>query len=153
MLWLTEDANLICDHQTGSVTGFSPSQSWVTVSNRRVLIDRDTVDPERQRRAPCPHHDELVLLGTAIPHRQHDITRRHARGCGRYPEVALGHTHRAPAGSSLRLSRRAGREDRQRAHYDHRVAQGAPRPAANGARSSHSSVIGPSESNLRARAR
>src|SRR5205823_2789341 len=28
----------------------------------RVLIDRDTVDPERQRRAPCPHHDELVLL-------------------------------------------------------------------------------------------
>lgn len=43
MLWLTEDANLICSHQTGYITGFSPSQSWVTVSNRRVLIDPDTI--------------------------------------------------------------------------------------------------------------
>jgi hypothetical protein len=43
MLWLTEDANLICAHQTGAVTGFSPSQSYVTVSNRRVLIAPDTV--------------------------------------------------------------------------------------------------------------
>ncbi len=43
MLWLTEDAVLLCSHQSGYVTGFSPSQSWVTVSNRRVLIAPDTV--------------------------------------------------------------------------------------------------------------
>lgn len=43
MYWLTEDATLLCTHETGKVTGFSPSQSWVTVTNRRVLIDPDTI--------------------------------------------------------------------------------------------------------------
>lgn len=52
MLWLTEDANLICAHQSGSVTGFSPSQSWVTVANRRVLINPDTIG---RTIAACPN--------------------------------------------------------------------------------------------------
>ena len=51
MLWLTEDANLICAHQSGAVTSFSPSQSYVTVSNRRVLIAPDTIG---RSIASCP---------------------------------------------------------------------------------------------------
>ena len=41
---------------------------------QRFLVDRDTVGPKRQFRIASPHHDELVVLGAAIPHRQNDVT-------------------------------------------------------------------------------
>ena len=43
MYWMTEDATVVCDHQLGNVTGFSPFQSWVTVAQRRVLVEPDPV--------------------------------------------------------------------------------------------------------------
>lgn len=43
MRWMTEDATVVCDHQLGNVTGFSPAQSWVTVMKRRVLVEPDPV--------------------------------------------------------------------------------------------------------------
>ena len=43
MYWVTEDATMVCSHQPGNVTGFDPAQSWVTIGNRRVLIDPDPI--------------------------------------------------------------------------------------------------------------
>lgn len=52
MLWLTEDAVIACADHTGIVNDLSPSQSWVTVSNRRVLI---APDPVGRTIAGCPN--------------------------------------------------------------------------------------------------
>jgi hypothetical protein len=43
MYCMTEDATVVCDHQLGNVTGFSPAQSWVTVMERRILVEPDPV--------------------------------------------------------------------------------------------------------------
>jgi hypothetical protein len=43
MRWMTEDATVACAHDTGTVTGFDPAQSWVTVNGRRVLVEPDPV--------------------------------------------------------------------------------------------------------------
>ncbi len=52
MLWMTEDARVVCDHQLGNVTAFSPAQSWVTVHGRRVLVEPD---PVGRTIAGCPN--------------------------------------------------------------------------------------------------
>lgn len=44
MFWVTEDATMVCAHQPGNVTAFDPSQSWVTIGQRRVLIEPDPVN-------------------------------------------------------------------------------------------------------------
>jgi len=51
MRFMTEDAIVVCDHQLGNVTGFAPAQSWVTVHNRRVLVEPD---PVGRTIAGCP---------------------------------------------------------------------------------------------------
>lgn len=51
MYWMTEDATVVCDHQSGNVTGFDPAQSWVTVETRRVLVRSD---PVGRTIAGCP---------------------------------------------------------------------------------------------------
>jgi len=43
MLFITEDVVIVCAHATGTVKSYNPSQSWVTVQGRRVLIAPDTV--------------------------------------------------------------------------------------------------------------
>jgi len=50
MQWITEDAKLVCKH--GGSVGNVPSQSWVTVEGRRVLIEPD---PEGRRIHLCPN--------------------------------------------------------------------------------------------------
>jgi hypothetical protein len=51
MLWITEDANLRCDHAgSARITGFAPWQSWVTVARRRVLVQPD---PEARPMSGC----------------------------------------------------------------------------------------------------
>lgn len=51
MLWITEDANLRCDHAgSARITGFAPWQSWVTIARRRVLIEPD---PEARPMSGC----------------------------------------------------------------------------------------------------
>jgi hypothetical protein len=51
MLWITEDANLRCDHAgSGKVTSFAPLQGWVTVQQRRVLVEPD---PEGRPMSGC----------------------------------------------------------------------------------------------------
>ena len=42
MHWLTEDAVLVCAHETG-IVGIKATQNLVTVSGRRVLVDADPV--------------------------------------------------------------------------------------------------------------
>ena len=37
MLWITEDALVVCKHQLGKVTNL-PSQDLVTIDSRRVLV-------------------------------------------------------------------------------------------------------------------
>lgn len=51
MLWLTEDALLVCKHEKGKV-GINPSQALVTVSGRSVLVEND---PENRPISGCPN--------------------------------------------------------------------------------------------------
>jgi hypothetical protein len=51
MLWLTEDATLRCDHSgSAKVTSFAPLQGWLTIQQRRVLVDPD---PEGRPMSGC----------------------------------------------------------------------------------------------------
>jgi hypothetical protein len=43
MEWLTEDAVLVCNHETGLVGIKAKHQSWVTIEGRRVLVRNDPV--------------------------------------------------------------------------------------------------------------
>jgi hypothetical protein len=52
MFWVTEDAKMVCSHESGIVTDFDPSQSWVTIGGRRVLIQPD---PVNRSIAGCPN--------------------------------------------------------------------------------------------------
>jgi hypothetical protein len=51
MLWLTEDALLVCKHQLGKVQNL-PSQDLLTVGTRRVLIEPD---PQGRAITGCPN--------------------------------------------------------------------------------------------------
>jgi hypothetical protein len=50
MYWLTEDAQLHCDHESGHVAVIA-TQGLVTVNGRRVQVERD---PEGRSIAGCP---------------------------------------------------------------------------------------------------
>jgi hypothetical protein len=67
MLWLTEDAIISC-FDGGYVNNLQPSQSWVTVSGRRVLI---APDPVGRNIVKCPNLPPMskpctTTLGVAI---------------------------------------------------------------------------------------
>lgn len=51
MLWLTEDARLVCKHELG-IVDIARSQEWVTVEGRSVLVDDD---PESRSIDGCPN--------------------------------------------------------------------------------------------------
>ena len=51
MLWLTEDALLVCTHELGQVQNV-PSQNLVTIEGRRVLV---ASDPEARPIKGCPN--------------------------------------------------------------------------------------------------
>jgi len=51
MLWLTEDAVLLCEHVMGKVQ-IAASQSFCTINGRKVLVDDD---PERKGINGCPN--------------------------------------------------------------------------------------------------
>jgi len=50
MFFITEDAVVVCQHELGIVQNV-PSQNWVTVASRRVLVE---VDPEGRSIKGCP---------------------------------------------------------------------------------------------------
>jgi hypothetical protein len=50
VFFLTEDANLLCEHR--GVVSNAPSQDLVTISTRRVLVEND---PEGRSIARCPN--------------------------------------------------------------------------------------------------
>ena len=52
MLFLTEDAVVVCQHERGIVQNV-PSQNWLTIANRRVLVE---VDPEGRTIKGCPNY-------------------------------------------------------------------------------------------------
>ena len=51
MRWLTEDALLVCNHRLGKVANL-PSQAWLTITARRVLV---ATDPEGRQISGCPN--------------------------------------------------------------------------------------------------
>ena len=51
MLWLTEDAVLVCKHENGRVH-LAPAQGTVTIDGRRVLVEND---PEKKPITGCPN--------------------------------------------------------------------------------------------------
>lgn len=51
MLWLTEDALLLCKHVLGKVN-IAPSQVWVSIEGRKVLVE---TDPQGKSIAGCPN--------------------------------------------------------------------------------------------------
>jgi len=53
---LTEDAKLVCKHENGKVA-IQPSQSLVTIRQRRVLVDPD---PEGRAISGCPMYGPTV---------------------------------------------------------------------------------------------
>lgn len=50
MFFITEDAVIVCKHETGRVTN-APSQDWVTIAKRRILVE---IDPEGRTIKGCP---------------------------------------------------------------------------------------------------
>jgi hypothetical protein len=56
MLWLTEDAHVVCKHEMGVVKNV-PTQTLVTVAGRRVLVDSD---PEGKSIGGCPNINPAV---------------------------------------------------------------------------------------------
>ena len=50
MYWLTEDALLVCPHESGYVQ-IVATQNLVTINGRRVLVDND---PEQRQIVGCP---------------------------------------------------------------------------------------------------
>jgi hypothetical protein len=52
MFFLTEDAVIVCQHERGIVQNV-PSQDWVTIANRRVLVE---IDPEGRTIKGCPNY-------------------------------------------------------------------------------------------------
>ena len=51
MLWLTEDAVVVCAHEPGQVSN-GPTQNITTVAGRRVLVAKD---PEGRSIRGCPN--------------------------------------------------------------------------------------------------
>ena len=51
MLFITEDAVLVCDHKLGKISN-APSQDWFTIKQRRVLVEND---PEGRSISHCPN--------------------------------------------------------------------------------------------------
>jgi len=49
LLWLTEEAVILCDHATGKVT-LEPRQDWVTIAGQSVLV---ADDPQGRKIAGC----------------------------------------------------------------------------------------------------
>jgi hypothetical protein len=56
MLWLTEDAVLVCKHELG-VVGNKPVQEWVTIGRRPVLV---ATDPEGRPIRGCPMYGAVT---------------------------------------------------------------------------------------------
>jgi hypothetical protein len=52
MKFITEDAVLVCAHELGKVEN-KPSQRWVTVKKRKVLV---STDPETRSISMCPNY-------------------------------------------------------------------------------------------------
>jgi hypothetical protein len=51
MFFITEDAVVVCKHEVGIVKNV-PSQNWVTIASRRVLVE---IDPEGRTITGCPN--------------------------------------------------------------------------------------------------
>ena len=57
MLWLTQDATLVCDH--GGRVGVATSQKLVTIKGRLALIN---ANPEQRPIAACPNANPVIGL-------------------------------------------------------------------------------------------
>jgi hypothetical protein len=55
MLWITEDARLVCHH--GGIVNVEPTQTLVTISGRRVLVEDN---PASRTIAGCPFTGPMI---------------------------------------------------------------------------------------------
>jgi hypothetical protein len=62
MLWLTEDAVVLCEHKMGKVQ-IAASQSFCTINGRKVLVDDD---PERKGIAGCPNANVAIGMKPCV---------------------------------------------------------------------------------------
>ena len=109
MLWLTEDALLVCKHEMG-VVKIVATQTLVTVSGRRVLVDND---PESKSIGGCPNINPAAgmrpCLNTLKVQRGYsDFLRIDGRSV--CLDTVTGLTDGTPPGVVKYLVRRAGQE-------------------------------------------
>lgn len=63
MLFITEDALVVCKHETGRISN-APSQGWFTVAKRRVLVEPD---PVGRTISGCPMLTPMKPCVTTLP--------------------------------------------------------------------------------------
>lgn len=63
MWFITEDAKVVCKHETGRITN-APSQDWFTVATRRVLVEPD---PVGRTIKGCPMLTPMKPCVTTLP--------------------------------------------------------------------------------------
>ena len=56
MLFLTQDAVLVCRHENGKVSN-TTTQDWVTIEHRLVMVDDN---PENRPIAGCPNYGPTI---------------------------------------------------------------------------------------------
>lgn len=66
MKFMTEDAFVRCAHPAGNVKSFAPAQSWVTINNRRVLVEPDPVGRPMENCTNVPPQGVQCTLTLAV---------------------------------------------------------------------------------------
>lgn len=109
MLWLTEDAHLVCKHENG-VVNIVPTQTLVTVNSRRALVEND---PEAKSIGGCPNTNPAAGLRPClntlkVQEGYSDLLRIEGRRV--CLDTVTGLTDGTPPGLVKYLVRRAGQE-------------------------------------------
>ena len=107
MLWLTEDAAVVCKHENGKVH-LAPTQSIVSVEGRKVLVEKD---PESRPITGCPNVGAAIkpcLTTLAVTEGYSDFLRIEGRRI--CLETVTGLTDGTPPGIVKYQVRRPGQD-------------------------------------------
>ena len=107
MLFLTEDAVLVCKHELGNVQN-KPTQDVVTVMGRRVLVE---IDPEGRPIVGCPMYGVTIKPCTTtlkVKEGYSDLLRVEGRRV--CLDTVTGLTDGTPPGTVLYKVRSAGQD-------------------------------------------
>lgn len=106
MFWLTEDATLVCRHEMGRVQ-IEPTQTLVTVSGRRTLVEKD---PEHRPITGCAELPPLKPCTTTLPVREGYSGLLRIDGRRVCLDTVIGLTDGSPPGVVLYKVRHAGQD-------------------------------------------